>query len=263
VHFSNTNEKKATIAMVDSGELLEPFVARNISESNMYRRGSVIVISSVEDSHSGLLETFQPRSQTHCIDDGEERILESDTQWGHRVDASQEESSEETLIEEDSKELPEQITKPTASRLEPFNSKSSASVVDYIWDSLPAVSWSKTPPPSMPKSEACVKLGDAALKWKAAVSSMKETEDFRRIQKDMRSTRVLTGGGAHAAMTQLLQQRRDAASSRSMTPPGTGRRKSNSFSGFPSKTLADLNSQDSMSSLQVNLSPFASDTAFD
>lgn len=258
---------------VDSGELLEPFVERNASETNMYRRGSVIVISSVEDSHSGLLETFKPRSHTlFCIADDEiSPAFDARVDQSQQEENAQDENTEETSIE-DRKELPE-ATESTASRLEPFKSKSSpsASVVDYIWDSLPAVSWPKTsssppPPASITKSESCVELRDTKLlnsRWTT------ETEDFRRIQKEMRSTRVLTGGGAHAAMTQLLHQRRDAAAAsrtRSTTPPPSNRggskpirRRNNSFAGFPTLITTKLNLQNSDPCLQVNLSPFAFD----
>lgn len=269
--------------MLGSGELLEPFVERDFASKNMYRRGSVIVISSVEDSQSGLLETFQPRNEEACDDqdDTANDIVSKPREIHDSIGGDVTIEKSAGMTKEPPVDIKKELARTTCPNSE-FKSRSSNSVVDFIWDSLPAMSWptSSSPPPLLSKTESALELKDAELKssrWKKAMVTVKDTDDFRRLKKEMRSTKALTGGGAHQAMMQLLQKQRDdntkketgTSSTRSLTPP-TGRassrplrRRSNSFSGYPSMmSTADTNLRGSNSSLQINLSPFISDDDF-
>lgn len=251
--------------MVDSGELLEPFRPRNQEvdddeSATMYRRGSVIVISSLDDADKGLLEGFGDRGAVEDDEKDHEKEVEKEVNTSRS-------SRSMCRSRSHSPSLPARtspVVTPLASPKEEVKT-TTRTTLDYLWQSMPSVpQWSSpSPHQEFKKSQSSrLELKSKELKtanWKTVMKTVQDTDDFRQLQQEMRQSTVLTG--AHEALVQLVQSK---AKERASLREG-GRRRSNSFNDLSSKSqlLQSIKSEDmaaSLSDLNVNLSPFAEGT---
>ena len=225
--------------MSDTGELLEPFRPRSESVSNaLFRRGSVIVIPSLDDCEDGLLETFQPR---HGYDDTCDTPSVSRVCNGDINDTT-----------------PVQPSKVIHKGVEPV--KQNGPTLIQLWQLLPSVPWrSSTAPTDAPNQVSASTSKELTIKKLEMLSqAMKETEDFRTLKEEMRSSGSLTTAGAHRARILKAGSKTPPLSPKRQPQP---RRRSNSFPGFASKTFSNLSSSTHEKTYQpstnANLSPFA------
>lgn len=249
---------------VDSGELLEPFRPRNSAvdddeSATMYRRGSVIVISSLDDADKGLLEGFGPRGK----DEDDENDQEKEQEEMHTSRSSRSLCRSRSQSPAPAARTSPVVT-PLASPKEEAKTKT-RTTLDYLWQSMPSVpQWSSpSQHQELKKSQSSrLELKSQELKtanWKKVMQTVQDTDDFRQLQQEMRQSTVMTG--AHEALVQLVQNK---AKERASLREG-GRRRSNSFNDLPTKSqvLESMKSEDmtaSLSDLNVNLSPFAEET---
>ena len=222
--------------MSDTGELLEPFRPRvgvdSVSNA-LFRRGSLIVIPSLDDSEDGLLETFQPRQSYN------------DTQSVSLVCNSEVDSTS-----------PVQSPKVILDGVEP--AKHGGPTLIQLWHLLPSAPWRSSTPPADASNQAsaCTSNELNVKKLEMLTQAMKETEDFRTLKQEMRSSGSLTTAGAHRA--RILKA---GSKTPPISPKRQPRRRSNSFPGLASKALSSLSTstheKNCQPSTNANLSPFA------
>ena len=258
--------------MIENGGLLEPFRPRHERKNTMVRRGSIIVISSLEDDDCELLESFQPRGGSDdVLCDGYDQYGKVDVRSEPQMDskgqtddmaafekAAHHEFQAPTPAKE-TKELPEPV-------------KHRGFALDQIWEALPTVSWGASSSSlnseglnaSIPlnSSNSVNSEGSKTSSWEKVISTVHDAEDFRDLKKKMRASGKMTFGGAHQAL--LLQNQ-------SRTPPLSPKRPStqrnNSFNGSRSQSMSHRSSQsmthlmlqDAFSESNVNLSPHICD----
>jgi hypothetical protein len=224
--------------MSDNDELLEPFRPRIEPDSHaMFRRGSVIVIPSLDDSEDGLLEKFQPRHTS--VDTANVPFLcngdfESTT--------------------------PEQLSQVINEGAKPL--KQGGTTLVQLWQSLPSMKWrSSTPLGDTSNDSSASTIEELNVKkLELLAQAVKETEEFRNLKQEMISSGNFTTAGAHHA--RILQ-------SGSRTPPYSPkrqpRRRSNSFPRIASKSNLSVSKHDKSAqpSSTANLSPFATNLDHD
>ena len=139
-----------------AGELLEPFHPRkkeqhdaslsSSDEATLIRRGSLIVISTLEDSEEGLLETFGPRKNHSDADC--DKILNEEEGDGAQGD-DQKNEDRPTIKKSASMDFSD--LRNEEELLEPFqerNKDTTDAMTNSMWRSFPKLSWSAQSVPS-------------------------------------------------------------------------------------------------------------------
>ena len=236
--------------MNENEDLLEPFRPRR-DRNTLFRRGSVIVISSLEDSDCELLESFQPRGSDD-EDDGCD-------QYGHVYVGSEPQVDSKGQTDDMAafeKAAHHEVQPPTTAKETkelPQPVKQRGFALGQIWEALPTVSWGASAPLSnesqQDSSNAVNSDGPKTSSWEKVISTVHDADDFRNLKKEMRASGNLTFGAAQQAL--LLQNQ-------SRTPPHSPKRptsQQNKSLTAPSQSMTHLMMQDTFSESNINLSP--------
>jgi hypothetical protein len=256
-------------------ELLEPFRPRgDIVETktrNLYRRGSVIVIPSLDDSGSGLLESFPNSDRTisrypSYMDSNGENDDESDDDFRRESNFTKFSKSFSDFTFNSEMRV---IKTVQATPFSPPQTNPKDHYKDSVWDPLSSVRWSKvkhnvlsgmktssgsasspsSPMCSVPKGETLFNLSSQksnSEKWETISKLMVEADEFRMLKEEMRSSGSISAAAAHRSILLQTTKRQSSVKDQSVTPRDIS----------PARTLSPTSSQRGwMKTLSGRLSP--------